>query len=114
MDMKLDLNKVDKVILISIFGISVLIISSVLSALVGTLIFEENIQLEVLYASMALVTLLMLPFCIILQIITFIIKIFSKDKVKKDWIIIFVNFVSIIILCAILFVFFVFMTNPLL
>ena len=63
---------------------------------------------------MALVTLLMLPFCIILQIITFIIKIFSKDKVKKDWIILFVNFVSIIIQSAILVVFFVFMTNPLL
>ena len=112
--MKIDLNKVDKVILISIVGILVLIISLFLGILTEMTFERNELLLKILFGLITLVTFFILPICIILQIITFIIKIFSKNKVKKDWIIIFVNFVSIIIQCAILFVFFVFMTNPLL
>ena len=111
--MELDLNKIDKVILISTIVMLVLITSTFLFCLF-TAIFYGTIQIKVSFALIDLVMFFILPICTILQIITFIIKIFSKNKVKKDWIIIFVNFMSVIIQSAILFVFFVSITNPLL
>ena len=116
MDMKLDLNKIDKIFLISIitmFGTFIVPIILFLFSLFFIHYKIGNIFIGLLLISVILSILIFL-ISYLIQIITFIIKIFSKDKVKKDWIIIFVNFVSIIIQCAILFVFFVFMTNPLL
>ena len=107
------LNKIDKYFLITAITLLVLIALS----FVGTLIFtilESKVFVEIIFGFIVILTIFILPINIIIQIITFLIKIFSKNKEKKDWIIILINFMSIIIFSLILFIFFNATTNPLL
>ena len=95
------LNKTDKYFLISLIILIVTLIVPV--TLIVTLLFlsvdfkfEIPIIPEILFVFSAIHYIFIVPILIITQIITFIVKVFSKNKNKKDWIIILLNFVTIL------------------
>lgn len=106
-------NRVDKCFFISTIVILILLVVSFL--LIATIpLYENNVFLEMLLSISVLITILLIPISIVEYIIIFLIKIFSKNKIIKDWIIILADFISIIILCTILYVLFIAISNPLL
>ena len=106
-------NRVDKCFFISTIIILILLVVSFLLIAMFSL-YENNVFLEMLLSTSVLITILLIPISIVENIIIFLIKIFSKNKTKKDWIIILADFTLIIILCTILYVLFIVTTNPLL
>ena len=99
MDMKLDLNKVDKIFLISIitmFGTFIVPIILFLFSLFFIHYKIGNIFIGLLLISVILSILIFL-ISYLIQIITFFLKIFVRNKVKKDYIIVLLNFISILI-----------------
>lgn len=107
------LNRIDKYFFISTIVILILIVVSFL--LIAMLpLYENNMFWEMLLGISILITILLIPISIITHIIIFLIKIFSKNKILKDWIIILADFTLIIILCTILYVLFIAITNQLL
>ena len=95
--------------------IVILILLVVSFLLIATIpLYENNVFLEMLFGTPILITIILIPISIVEYIIIFLIKIFSKNKTKKDWIIILADFISIIILCTILYVLFIAISNPLL
>jgi len=105
-------NRVDKCFFISL----IIMFFAIISPFV--LIFCESFHLgkllEILLDFMVVFCVFALPIVLIIQIITFIMKIFSKNKHKKDWIILGFNCISIITLFLIFHLLFWAISNPLL
>lgn len=106
-------SRVDKCFFISTIVILILLVVSFL-LIAMILLYENNVFFEMLLGTSVLITILFIPISIVENIIIFLIKIFSKNKTKKDWIIILADFILIIILCTILYVLFIALSNPLL
>lgn len=106
-------NKVDKCFFISTIVILILLILSFLLIAIIPL-YENNVFFEMLLGTSVLITILLMPISIVEHIIIFLIKIFSKNKIQKDWIIILADITLIIILCTILYLLFIALSNPLL
>lgn len=106
-------NKVDKCFFISTIVILILLIVSFLLIAIIPL-YENNVFFEMLLGTSVLITILLMPISIVEHIIIFLIKIFSKNKIQKDWIIILADITLIIILCTILYLLFIALSNPLL
>ena len=106
-------NRVDKCFFISTIIILILLVVSFLLIAMFSL-YENNVFLEMLLSTSVLITILLIPISIVEYIIIFLIKIFSKNKIIKDWIIVLADFTLIIILGNILYVLFIAISNPLL
>ena len=106
-------NKVDKCFFISTIVILILLVVSFLLIAIIPL-YENNVFFEMLLGTSVLITILLMPISIVEHIIIFLIKIFSKNKIQKDWIIILADITLIIILCTILYLLFIALSNPLL
>ena len=106
-------NRVDKCFFISTIIILILLVVSFLLIAMFSL-YENNVFFEMLLGTSVLITILLIPISIVEYIIIFLIKIFSKNKIIKDWIIILADFTLIIILGTILYVLFIAISNPLL
>ena len=98
------LNKVDKCFIISS---AIMAILAMLLLLVSVLcmLFNFKTFLVITFGAIFVITCLLMPICVVTQVITFFIKLFSKNKNKKDWIIILINFASAIFLSFILLFF---------
>lgn len=95
------INKTDKYFFISLIILIAALVVPV--TLVFTLVslsvdfkFEIPVIPEILFVLSAINYIFIVPILIITQIITFIIKIFSKNKNTKDWIIILLNFFTML------------------
>ena len=106
-------NRVDKCFFISTIVILILLILSFLLIAIIPL-YENNVFFEMLLGTSVLITIFFMPISIVEYIIIFLIKIFSKNKIQKDWIIILADITLIIILCTILYLLFIALSNPLL
>ena len=106
-------NRLDKCFFISTIVILILLVVSFLLIAIIPL-YENSVFFEMLLSTSVLITILLIPISIVEHIIIFLIKIFSKNKIIKDWIIILADFTLIIILCTILYVLFIAISNPLL
>ena len=89
------LNRVDKCFFISLI---IMLINLVIVFLltVGIPVIYLNDLFKISNYIINIVVLFILPICIITQIIVLSIKIISKNKMLKDWIIILINFLSIL------------------
>lgn len=96
------LNKIDKCVILTIIVMLFAIVFP-LSLLLFSLKYNVELLFEILFFLMIFVFLFVLPICLIIQIITFIKKIFANNKLRKDWIIILINFISLILFSFILF-----------
>lgn len=98
------LNKVDKCFILSS---AIMAILAILLLLVSVLcmLFNFKTFLVITFGAIFVITCLLTPICVVTQVITFFIKLFSKNKNKKDWIIILINFASAIFLSFILLFF---------
>ena len=94
---KIFFNKTDKIFILSLI---ILIISIFLPILLIFTAIELNIEnlSEAFFIFAVINYLLVVPICLITQIIILFVKIFSKNKKLKDYIIILTNISSIIIL----------------
>lgn len=93
------LNKTDKYFFISlIMLIAAFALPMLLIVLLIEISFKFNFEIpiipEILFVFGIINYSLIIPILLITQIITFIIKIFSKDKNIKDWIIILFNLIT--------------------
>lgn len=88
-------NKADKCFFILLI---ILLINLVIVFLltVGIPLIYLNDLIKISNYIINVIVLLILPICIIAQIIVLSIKIISKNKILKDWIIILINFLSIL------------------
>ena len=88
-------NRVDKCFFISLI---IMLINLVIVFLltVGIPVIYLNDLFKISNYIINIVVLFILPICIITQIIVLSIKIISKNKMLKDWIIILINFLSIL------------------
>ena len=88
-------NRVDKFVFISLIRILInLVIIFLLT--VGIPIIHLNDMFKISNYIVNVIVLFILPICIITQIIVLSIKIISKNKILRDWIIILINFLSIL------------------
>ena len=88
-------NKVDKCFFISLIIMLInLIIIFVLT--VGIPIIHLNDLYKISNYIVNIIVLFILPICIVTQIIVLSIKMISKNKLLRDWIIILINFLSIL------------------
>ena len=88
-------NRVDKCFFISLIIILInLVIIFLLT--VGIPVIYLNDLFKISNYIINIVVLFILPICIITQIIVLSIKIISKNKILRDWIIILINFLSIL------------------
>ena len=88
-------NRVDKCFFISLIIILInLVIIFLLT--VGIPIIYLNDMFKISNYIVNVIVLFILPICIITQIIVLSIKIISKNKILRDWIIILINFLSIL------------------
>ena len=88
-------NRVDKCFFISLI---IMLINLVIVFLltVGIPVIYLNDLFKISNYIVNVIVLFILPICIITQIIVLSIKIISKNKMLKDWIIILINFLSIL------------------
>ena len=88
-------NRVDKCFFISLI---IMLINLVIVFLltVGIPVIYLNDLFKISNYIINIVVLFILPICIITQIIVLSIKIISKNKILRDWIIILINFLSIL------------------
>ena len=107
------LNKTDKWFFITSISIFALLMLSFVAALVFAGL-NANTALELVFGFVVIITFVLLPISIVIQSFTLIIKVFAKDKTKKDWIVILINLISIFIFSLILLMLYVATTNPLL
>ena len=88
-------NRVDKCFFISLIIMLInLIIVFVLT--VGIPIIHLNDLYKISNYIANIIVLFILPICIVTQIIVLSIKMISKNKILRDWIIILINFLSIL------------------
>ena len=99
------LNKTDKCFLISLITLILAsVLPIVLMSLIIVLSFKFNFEIPnisdiiigILFVLFIINYTLVIPILLFTQIITFIIKIFSKNKCKKDWLIIIFNFITVL------------------
>lgn len=89
------LNRVDKCFFISLI---IMLINLVIVFLltVGIPVIYLNDLFKISNYIINIIVLFILPICIITQIIVLSIKIISKNKILRDWIIILINFLSVL------------------
>jgi len=88
-------NRVDKYFFISLIIILInLVIIFLLTVEIP--IIHLNDMFKISNYIVNVIVLFILPICIITQIIVLSIKIISKNKILRDWIIILINFLSIL------------------
>ena len=88
-------NKIDKCIFVSLIIMLInLIIIFLLT--VGIPIIHLSDLFKISNYIVNIIVLFILPTCIVTQIILLSIKIISKNKILRDWIIILINFLSIL------------------
>ena len=88
-------NRVDKYFFISLIIILInLVIIFLLTVEIP--IIHLNDMFKISNYIVNVIVLFILPICIITQIIALSIKIISKNKILRDWIIILINFLSIL------------------
>lgn len=97
----MNINKTDKYFFISLIILIVALVVPmtlifILVALSVDFKFEIPYVFEILFIFAVINYIFIIPILIITQIITFLIKLFSKNKNKKDWIIILLNFVTVL------------------
>ena len=107
------LNKVDKCFIVSSAIMAILAILLLLVS-VFCMLFNFKTFLVITFGAIFVITCLLMPICVVTQIITLFIKLFSKNKNKKDWIFILINFVFIILYSFVSFMLYIAITNPLL
>lgn len=89
------LNRLDKCFFISFIIMLInLVIIFILTA--GISVISSNDLLKISNYIVNIIVLFILPICIVTQIIVLSIKIISKNKIQRDWIIILINFLSIL------------------
>ncbi len=93
--MMIKLDKIDKVFLITVI---LLILPFLLFCVLFDFFskFEIYLLTETLFILFAINFIFVVPLCFIAQIITFIIKLFAKNKNKKDWFILLLNIFIIV------------------
>jgi len=101
------LNKINKY-----FFISLIIPLTII--LIYTIIVFNQLDDGILFFILSICYLLIIPICILIQILLFLINIFRINKNKKDWLIIIMSFISIIILGLIEWLLIIKTANPLL
>jgi len=106
------LNKTDKCFLISLITLILAsVLPIVLMSLIIVLSFKFNFEIPnisdiiigILFVLFIINYTLVIPILLFTQIITFIIKIFSKNKCKKDWLIIIFNFITVLFFSFLIF-----------
>ena len=106
------LNKIDKCFLISLVAlILALVLPVVLIYFLAALSLKFNFEIPniseiivgIVFAFLIINYTLIVPILLFTQIITFIIKIFSKNKCKKDWLIIIFNFIAVLFFSFLIF-----------
>ena len=102
------LNKTKKYFFILLVVLLTTIIS--LYAIINFYNINEGIPFFIL----SICYLLVIPICILIEILLFLINIFRINKIKKDWLIIMINIFSIIILGIIEWILIITIANPLL
>lgn len=104
------LNKTDKYFLISTLIIPAALILPII--LIYTCIaLEIDLLVGISFALSLISYTIIVPISLIAQFITLFIKIFSPHKNKKDWIILILNFCTVIFFtCLILFLFYAALT----
>ena len=90
------LNRINKCFLISLIVMLISLTIIFLLTMEISNIKVNNFFEESSYV-ISTIVFFVLPSCIITQIVTLIIKIFSKNKNKNEWITVFINFVSILL-----------------
>ena len=91
------MNKIDKIfkyISIALLFLLLILILSFLTVVINVDIFEKLLFIVVF---LGIADTILIPILDLFLIFIFFIKIFSKNKTKKDWIIIILNLISIII-----------------
>ena len=91
------MNKIDKIFKYISIALLFLLLTPILSFLIVliNIDFFEKLLFIVIFLGFA--DTILIPILDLFLIIIFFIKIFSKNKTKKDWIIIILNLISIII-----------------
>ena len=105
------LNKIDKMFIISSIFILVLLVLSLLVAILS--MFDIGAFWMMIFGSIITITLLVIPISIVVQTIILFVKIFSRNKTKKDWIIIFANMLLILAFSGLAILAFLSTLNPL-
>ena len=80
---------------------------------VGIPIIHLNDLFKISNYIVNVIVLFILPICVVIQIIVLSVKIISKNKILKDWVIILINFLSILFLGLITTCLIVSLMNPL-
>lgn len=89
------LDKIDKCFFVSLI-IMLINIVIIFVLTVGIPIIHINDLFKISNYIVNIIVLFILPICIVTQIIVLSIKITSKNKILKDWVIILLNFLSIL------------------
>ena len=91
-----ELNNIDKcIILFAIITGILMILPFIVAYILDAL--NLKILLGKLFRSIIFIIYFILPICVTTQVITLIVKLFSKNKNKKDWLIIAFNCISVAI-----------------
>lgn len=91
------MNKIDKIFKYISIALLVLLLAPILSFLIVLINVDIFEKLLFIVIFLGFADAILIPILDLFLIIIFFIKIFSKNKTKKDWIIIILNLISIII-----------------
>lgn len=98
-------NKIDKCFLLSLIMLTLCFTLPIL-VIITLIKYDIEFLFSMFFVTSVFNYLIIVPVLFITQIITFIIKISTKNKYKKDWIIIVFNFMSILFFGFILLFFY--------
>ena len=99
------LNKIDKCFLLSLIMLTLCFILPIL-VIITLIKYDLEFLFSMFFVTSVFNYLIIVPVLFITQIITFIIKVSTKNKYKKDWIIILFNFMSILFFGFVLLLFY--------
>ena len=105
-------NELDKISFILILLIVTISVILGLLPLFGFLIYK-NPHYLLYWVFLSFFYCCIVPFCLFLLLIILSIKVLKKDKTKKDWMIVLLHFISIIIFGLLSIMFIVTSSNPL-
>ena len=108
----MELSKIDKCFFISLIIMLINLVIIFLLTL-GIPIIHLNDFFKISNYIVNVIVLFILPICVVIQIIVLSVKIISKNKILKDWVIILINFLSILFLGLITTCLIVSLMNPL-
>lgn len=89
------LNKIDKCFLLSLIMLTLCFTLPIL-VIITLIKYDLEFLFSIVFITSVFNYLIIVPVLFITQIITFIIKISTKNKYKKDWMIILSNIISIL------------------